>query len=86
MCNLRAASQKPRLVVKEMREALVRMVTALAAVAALILLASNHHKGIVAPSRTEAPKSYNLHFGQKPDDCPDQVPRVTEREALLKLC
>jgi hypothetical protein len=62
------------------------LVIAFAAVATLILLVSSHHNGVVAPSRTEATKSYNRHFGQKPDDCPGQVAREREREALIKVC
>jgi hypothetical protein len=65
----------------------VRIVITLAAIVTLILLASSLQKGIVAPSRTEATKSYyNLHFGHKPDDCPDQVARGREREALIRIC
>ena len=70
----------------KMQEVPVRIVITLAAVATLILLASSQQKGIVAPSRTEATKSYNLHFGQKPDDCPSQVAREREREALIRIC
>jgi hypothetical protein len=59
----------------------MRNVIIIAAVAALILLAGDLVKGIVAPSWTGT--TYNLHFGQKPNDCPGKVARVRESEGSL---